>query len=74
MFRKEQIKYVCLGYISGAHGIRGDVQINSYTENPMDIGSYGPVSDVVGGRLFTLKPRRVVKGKVIATLRGVLSP
>lgn len=71
MAKREQTTQVCLGHISGAHGIKGDVQIHSYTENPMDVGSYGPVSDGVEGRLLTLRPKRVVKGKVIATVNGI---
>ena len=62
---------VCVGYIAGAHGVRGDVRIASYTDDPMDIGAYGPVDDEAGERRFVVKAKRMAKGQVIAALEGV---
>jgi 16S rRNA processing protein RimM len=37
------VKLVCIGVITGASGVRGEVRIKSFTEDPKDIISYGPV-------------------------------
>ena len=38
-------KRVCLGKIVAAHGLRGEVKVHSYTDNPADIDKYGLVED-----------------------------
>lgn len=64
-------KRICLGAISGAQGIRGEVIIRSYTEDPEHIGNYGPLSDGEGGRSFEIKVLRRSKKGVIARIKGV---
>ena len=39
---------ILLGHIAGAHGIRGEVLIKTYTEAPENVGAYGPLSDESG--------------------------
>lgn len=34
---------VCLGVIQGAHGLQGEVKIKSFTQDPRQIGAYGPL-------------------------------
>ena len=62
---------ILLGHISNAHGIRGEVVVKSYTGDPADIASYGPLSDEGGGRSFTFQKIRLTPKGVIATLDGV---
>ncbi len=63
---------VLLGKILAAHGIRGDVLIKTFTGDPMDIGSYGELTDAEGGRPISIKPRRLnAKGGLIAAVQGV---
>ncbi len=63
---------ILLGHVAGAHGIRGEVSVKTYTGVPGDIGSYGPLSDKTGTRTFTLKVVRVTpKGVVIASIKNV---
>lgn len=65
-------KLILLGHVAGAHGIRGEVSIKTYTGAPQDIGAYGPLSDEAGVRKFTIKVVRVTpKGVVIARIKGV---
>ena len=64
-------KLLCLGVISGAHGIKGEVVIRSFTAAPLDIGAYGPLSDRQGGREFVITPLRLAKKGVIARIEGV---
>lgn len=62
---------VCLGVIVGAHGVRGQVRIKSFTEDPADVAAYGPVSDAEGRRSFDLRVVGEAKGVVLAALSGV---
>jgi len=62
---------VLLGHISGAHGIRGDIVVKSYTTDPADIASYGVLSDEVGMIILELKVIRVGPKGVIARVKGV---
>ena len=39
---------VCVGTVSGPKGLDGSLRIRSYTTQPEDITSYGPVSDKTG--------------------------
>ena len=62
---------ILLGHISTAHGIRGEVVIKSHTDDPMDIGAYGPLSSEDGSRTYTVKPLRVAKKGVVVRIEGV---
>jgi 16S rRNA processing protein RimM len=65
-------KRVLLGHIRGAHGIRGDVTIQTYTVDPAAIGTYGPLSDEVGKRTFEITSVRVTAKGVIAQIKDVV--
>lgn len=65
------LRKVCLGVISAAHGIRGEVKIKSFTSSPEAIGSYGAVELEDGSRSFTVERAKAAKDCVIATLSGV---
>src|SRR5271154_2998395 len=60
-----------MGAVAGAHGVRGEVRIKSFTADPVRIGSYGPLEDESGQRSFKIKIRGRVRGLVIARLDGV---
>ena len=62
---------VCLGVISGAHGIRGEVKIKAFSEDPLRINAYGPLSDETGGTTVEITSLRPNKGGVIARIAGV---
>lgn len=63
-------KRILLGRIAGAHGIRGEVLITTFTERPEDIAAYGPLDDG-GARTFTIEAVRVTGKGVVARLAGV---
>ena len=46
---------VCLGVIVGAHGIRGEVKVRSFTADAADIGAYGVLTDKSGQKCFAVK-------------------
>lgn len=60
-----------LGYVSGAHGVRGEVLVRSYTADPAAIGDYGPLSDARGARAIDLRVVRVTTKGVVARIRGI---
>lgn len=72
MKRNNSINRVCVGCIAGAHGVQGLIRINSYTEDPMDVASYGPVTDENGERMFELEAKRMTKTQVVARIKGVM--
>jgi 16S rRNA processing protein RimM len=61
---------VCLGVIVGAKGLRGEVRIKSFTEDPADVGAYGPVT-AGDGRSFKISVVGAAQGVVIAKLAGI---
>jgi 16S rRNA processing protein RimM len=62
---------VCVGAIAGAHGVRGQVRVKSFTADPADVAAYGPVESEDGARRFRLTVVGEAKGLVIARLDGV---
>lgn len=62
---------VCVGVISGAHGVRGEVKVAAFTEVPNGLTAYGPLEDKAGKRTFDLKIVRVTQKHVIARIKGV---
>jgi 16S rRNA processing protein RimM len=62
---------VCVGVVTGPHGVRGAVRIKSFTEIPEDIARYGPVADECDRRSFDLQLCGAAKGVLIAHLSGV---
>jgi len=64
---------VCVGIISGAKGLRGDIWVRSFTAEPESVGAYGPVFDEEGGRPLRLEVVDVdgVRGRVLARVEGV---
>lgn len=62
---------ILLGRISGAHGIRGEVAVQSYAETPEAIAAYGPLVDETGERQFVLKPLRMTSKALICRVEGI---
>ena len=67
----EKAQRILLGRIVGAHGIRGDVVIDSYAGEPGNIGAYGPLSSEDGSKQLTIKVIRVTPKGVVARVAGV---
>ena len=67
----DKAQRILLGRIVGAHGIRGDVVIDSYAGEPGNIGAYGPLSSEDGNRQLEIKVVRVTPKGVVARVSGV---
>ena len=62
---------LCVGVIVGAHGVRGDLRVKSFTDDPEDLMSYGPLTDAAGTRGFRLRILGSVRGLLRAHMDGV---
>jgi 16S rRNA processing protein RimM len=69
---KDSDERVLLGRISGAHGLKGEVKIATFTAEPEDVAAYGPLTSADGSATFEIASLRPTPGSaVIARLRGV---
>jgi 16S rRNA processing protein RimM len=62
---------ICVAQIGAAHGIRGEVRLRSFTEEPMAVTAYGPLESEDGTRRFTIEALRPAKDHFVARLAGV---
>ncbi|HTV90274.1 MAG TPA: ribosome maturation factor RimM [Stellaceae bacterium] len=62
---------VCVGIITGAHGVRGAVRVKSFTADPAAVAHYGALEDEAGERRFRLRLVGDAKGVLIARVDGV---
>ena len=60
-----------VGEIGAAQGLKGEVRVRSYTQDPADIAAYGPLSDEAGTRTIEIERVRVTPKALIARIRGV---
>lgn len=64
-------KRLCIGVITGAHGVRGDVRVKSFTADPDNLTAYGPVTDINGKREFSLSVLGQVRGLLRVHIDGL---
>ena len=61
---------VHLATIIGAHGIKGEVKVKSFTSDPKAFNSYGPLTDK-DGRVFEVKKLRAQINDFICVLTNI---
>ena len=62
---------VLLGVVIGAHGLKGEVRVKTFTDTPASLAEYGPVSGD-DGRQFQVASLRVVKSdEAIVSFKGL---
>lgn len=64
-------KRIHLGTVIAAHGIKGDVKIKSFCDDPAALADYGTVYSEDGTQEYKMTLRSVLKDIVIASLSGV---
>ena len=62
---------ICVAQIGGAHGIRGEVKLKSFTADPLAVKDYGVLESEDGAASFEIEALRPAKGYLVARLRGV---
>jgi 16S rRNA processing protein RimM len=62
---------VLVGVIVGAHGIKGEVKLKSFTSEPLSIGRYGPLQSS-SGQSFEITKLKTAKDDFIASLKGLV--
>ncbi|BAQ70567.1 16S rRNA processing protein RimM [Rhodovulum sulfidophilum] len=62
---------VCVGAISGAFGVRGEVRLKSFCADPEAIADYAPLYTEDGSRSFELQITRAVKEGFAARMSGI---
>src|SRR6516165_4863847 len=65
------VSQICVGRIGAAHGVRGQVKLWTFTENPLSVTRYGPLATKDGARQFEVTHAREAKGYLVATLKGI---
>ncbi len=58
-------RLIAVGVLRGAHGVRGEVRVKSYTADPEALFTYGPLVDEAGAVLLTPKSARPGKDHFI---------
>lgn len=62
---------VLFAAVIGAHGLKGEVRVKTFTETPDKLGAYGPLH-ARDGRLFTVETVRATeKGEAVVGFREV---
>ena len=64
---------VCRGRASGARGLKGEVRVKTFTEDPLSFGAYGALEDKAGKRTFEIENVTPAKDGVIARIRDITS-
>ena len=62
---------ICVARIGAAHGVRGEVKLWTFTEDPLAVRHYGPLLTEDGARQFEVTQAREAKGHLVATLKGI---
>jgi 16S rRNA processing protein RimM len=62
---------ICVARIGAAHGVRGAVKLWTFTEDPLAVRHYGPLTTKDGARQFELTHVREAKDHLVATLKGI---
>jgi 16S rRNA processing protein RimM len=64
-------KRLLMGRIGAAHGIKGEVRIQSFTEEPLALADYGPLSTNKPGLMIEIETARATTNVLVARLKGV---
>jgi len=62
---------ICVARIGAAHGIRGEVKLWSFTEDPAAVANYGPLETQDGKQRFQIESLRPAKDHFVARISGI---
>ena len=64
---------ICVARIGAAHGVRGAVKLWTFTQDPLAVKRYGPLTTKDGARQFEVASARQARDHLVATLKGITS-
>ncbi len=62
---------ICIARIGAPHGVRGEMKLWSFTQDPADVATYGPLHTEDGKRQFDIETMRAAKDHFVVRLKGV---
>lgn len=62
---------ICVAKFGAAHGVRGEIRLWPFTEEPLGVTSYGPLETQDGARHFEIVSARPQKDHLVARVKGV---
>jgi 16S rRNA processing protein RimM len=62
---------ILVGVIGAPHGVRGEMRIKPFTEEPLALKRYGPLESEDGRKKFTVTAARMQGDMIVAKLDGV---
>jgi 16S rRNA processing protein RimM len=65
------MRRVCVAQIGAPHGVRGEVRLWVFTEDPMAVTRYGPLETGDGSQRFEIEALQPGKRCFVARLRGI---
>ena len=65
------MRRVCVAQIGAPHGVRGEVRLRVFTEEPKALTRYGPLETEDGSQRFEIEALRPGKQHFVARLRGI---
>jgi 16S rRNA processing protein RimM len=68
---KSTANKVLVARIGAPHGVRGEVKLWSFTQEPEAVADYGPLETADGGRYFKIEALRAAKDHFVARLGGI---
>ena len=62
---------ICIAKFGAAHGVRGEIRLWPFTEEPLSVASYGPLQTADGKRRFEIASLRAAKDHLVVRIKGV---
>jgi 16S rRNA processing protein RimM len=67
----DESRLVLVAQVAGAFGVRGEVRVTAFTQDPANLLDYGPLLDAGGKPILTLVSGRAEKGAVVGRAREI---
>lgn len=65
--------FVCVGVVTGAHGVKGEVKLKTFTEDPFSVLDYGHPQTYTGEKIVFAALREGAQGLLLAKIKGLNS-
>jgi 16S rRNA processing protein RimM len=62
---------ICIAKFGAAHGVRGEIRLWPFTQDPLAVANYGPLETEDGKRRFEIAAARAAKDHLVARVKGI---